>query len=263
MKKAARRISEQAAARLAVPAAEPDRRGHGHDRAAAERDHRVARPDQPRPRPVSRYGPAAMLLRLIERTAVLVVSLAGQLGAGVRVHGRAARRPGPGRAGRQRVRRGGGASCARQFGLDRPLSTQYLDWLGGLLRGDFGTSYVIEGGDRAADRRPAAGDAVAGRRRHGHRAGDRGARSGRHGGCGTGRPSGLALSRGLPGRRRRAGVPRRHPADHGVRGAAGLAARRTAGRRRSRTPVMFVRQLMLPALALGLVQGAVLTRYVR
>ena len=34
------------------------------------------------------------------------------------------------------------AELRRQFGLDRPLPTQYVDWLGGLLRGDFGTSYV-------------------------------------------------------------------------------------------------------------------------
>ncbi|PRI11602.1 ABC transporter permease [Leucobacter massiliensis] len=29
-----------------------------------------------------------------------------------------------------------------QFGTDRPLAVQYFDWVGGLLRGDFGISYV-------------------------------------------------------------------------------------------------------------------------
>lgn len=30
----------------------------------------------------------------------------------------------------------------KEFGTDQPLITQYFDWAGGLLRGDFGTSYV-------------------------------------------------------------------------------------------------------------------------
>jgi peptide/nickel transport system permease protein len=30
----------------------------------------------------------------------------------------------------------------REFGFDRPLGVQYLDYLGDLLRGDFGTSYI-------------------------------------------------------------------------------------------------------------------------
>lgn len=29
----------------------------------------------------------------------------------------------------------------RDLGLDRPVSVQYLEWMGGVLRGDFGTSY--------------------------------------------------------------------------------------------------------------------------
>ena len=29
-----------------------------------------------------------------------------------------------------------------ELGLDRPFMTQYLAWLGGMLRGDMGTSYV-------------------------------------------------------------------------------------------------------------------------
>jgi peptide/nickel transport system permease protein len=34
------------------------------------------------------------------------------------------------------------ASFRRFFGLDRPLHTQYVDWLGGVLRGDFGVSWL-------------------------------------------------------------------------------------------------------------------------
>ena len=30
-----------------------------------------------------------------------------------------------------------------EYGLDRPLIVQYFDWVGGLLRGDFGDSYVL------------------------------------------------------------------------------------------------------------------------
>jgi peptide/nickel transport system permease protein len=34
------------------------------------------------------------------------------------------------------------AALRRQFGTDRPPVTQFLDWIGGLATGDFGTSYV-------------------------------------------------------------------------------------------------------------------------
>lgn len=34
------------------------------------------------------------------------------------------------------------ASFRRFFGLDRPLSVQYVDWLTGILRGDFGVSWL-------------------------------------------------------------------------------------------------------------------------
>ena len=33
------------------------------------------------------------------------------------------------------------ARFEHQHGLDRPLHVQYLDWLGGALRGDFGNSF--------------------------------------------------------------------------------------------------------------------------
>src|SRR3974377_2103227 len=34
------------------------------------------------------------------------------------------------------------ASFRAFFGLDRPLSVQYVDWLTGILRGDFGVSWL-------------------------------------------------------------------------------------------------------------------------
>lgn len=36
------------------------------------------------------------------------------------------------------------AALHHELGLDRPLPMQYLGWLGGLLRGDFGHSYALE-----------------------------------------------------------------------------------------------------------------------
>src|SRR5918996_1536258 len=78
-----------------------------------------------------------MILRLIERTAVLLVSLGV---SSVLVFGFLAGLPGD----PARVALGVNASdeavaeLNRQFGLDRPLPTQYFDWLGGVLRGDFG-----------------------------------------------------------------------------------------------------------------------------
>ncbi|MER6663669.1 MULTISPECIES: ABC transporter permease [Amycolatopsis] len=34
------------------------------------------------------------------------------------------------------------AKTRAEFGIDRPLVTQYFDWIGGVLQGDFGRSYV-------------------------------------------------------------------------------------------------------------------------
>jgi peptide/nickel transport system permease protein len=36
------------------------------------------------------------------------------------------------------------AQTRQEFGLNRPLVTQYLDWMGGILSGDFGRSYVTK-----------------------------------------------------------------------------------------------------------------------
>lgn len=201
-----------------------------------------------------------MILRLIERTAVLLVSLGV---SSVLVFGFLAWLPGD----PARVALGVNASdeavaeLNRQFGLDRPLPTQYFDWLGGMLRGDFGTSYVskAEIGPQVFDRfqvtlwlvvagmiialvvAAPAGTVMAARHR---------------------KVSGLALSA---------------VSQLGVAVPAFLAGillimvfavklgwlPANGWTPPAQDPGMFVKQLLLPALSLGLVQGAVLTRYVR
>ncbi|MFG1621620.1 ABC transporter permease [Kribbella sp. NPDC049227] len=201
-----------------------------------------------------------MILRLIERTGVLLVSLAV---SSVLVFAFMAVLPGdPARvalgvnASEQAV-----AELRRQFGLDRPLTTQYVDWLGGLLHGDLGTSYVskAEIGPQVFDRLQVtlllvvagmiialliavpAGTLMAARHR---------------------KISGLALSA---------------VSQIGVAVPAFLAGillimlfavklgwlPANGWTPPAQDPAMFLKQLILPALALGLVQGAVLTRYVR
>ncbi|CAM3946441.1 ABC transporter permease [Kibdelosporangium persicum] len=46
------------------------------------------------------------------------------------------------------------ARTRAEFGTDRPLTTQYFDWIGGVLTGDFGRSYVTRDliGPQLADR---------------------------------------------------------------------------------------------------------------
>jgi peptide/nickel transport system permease protein len=201
-----------------------------------------------------------MILRLFERTGVLLASLAV---SSVLVFGFMAVLPGD----PARVALGVNASdeavaqLRQQFGLDRSLVTQYADWLGGLLRGDFGTSYVskVAIGPQVFDRLQVtlwlvvtsmvvalvvavpAGTVMAARHR---------------------RISGLALSA---------------ISQLGVAVPAFLAGillimvfavklgwlPANGWTPPAQDPGMFVRQLILPALSLGLVQGAVLTRYVR
>lgn len=201
-----------------------------------------------------------MILRLLERTGVLLVSLAV---SSVLVFGFMAVLPGD----PARVALGVNASdeavaqLRQQFGLDRSLVTQYADWLGGLLHGDFGTSYVskVAIGPQVFDRLQVtlwlvvtsmvialvvavpAGTVMAARHRH---------------------ISGLALSA---------------ISQLGVAVPAFLAGillimvfavklgwlPANGWTPPAQDPAMFVRQLILPALSLGLVQGAVLTRYVR
>ena len=201
-----------------------------------------------------------MLLRILVRAGVLLASLAV---SSVVVFGFLAALPGdPARvalgvnATEESV-----AALRTEFGLDRPLGNQYVDWVGGMISGDPGKSYVskAEIGPQLADRMQVtlwlvasataiavlialpAGTVMAVRH---------------------GRLSGLLLA-GL--------------SQLGVAVPAFLAGilliTLFAVRLRwlpsggwtppAEDPVMFLRQLALPALALGLVQGAVLTRYVR
>ncbi|MFF0341918.1 ABC transporter permease [Kribbella sp. NPDC004875] len=201
-----------------------------------------------------------MILRLIERAGVFLVSL---VVSSVLVFAFMAVLPGD----PARVALGVNASDAavaelrRQFGLDRPLPTQYFDWLGGLLHGDLGTSYVskVAIGPQVFDRLQVtlwlvvagmivallvavpAGTVMAARHR---------------------KVSGLALSA---------------VSQLGVAVPAFLAGillivvfavklgwlPANGWTPPAQDPAMFLKQLILPALSLGLVQGAVLTRYVR
>jgi peptide/nickel transport system permease protein len=148
-----------------------------------------------------------------------------------------------------------------EFGLDRPIIAQYLDWVGGLLSFDPGTSYVTHApiGTMIADRLLVTlwligtamvlaliialplGTLMALRHRQ---------------------PSGLALTAlsqiGIAVPAFLAGILlvavfavklRWLPANGWTPPAE--------------DPVMFLKQLVLPATALGLVQGAVVARYVR
>jgi peptide/nickel transport system permease protein len=201
-----------------------------------------------------------MILRVVERVGVLLASLAV---SSLLVFGFMAVLPGD----PARVALGVNASeeavtqLRQQFGLDRSLATQYFDWIGGLLQGDFGTSYVSKAaiGPQVLDRLQVTlwlvvtgmvialvvavpvGTVMAARHR---------------------RISGLVLSA---------------VSQVGVAVPAFLAGillimvfavrlgwlPANGWTPPAQDPGMFVRQLILPALSLGLVQGAVLTRYVR
>jgi peptide/nickel transport system permease protein len=153
------------------------------------------------------------------------------------------------------------AQLRQEFGLDRPLVSQYLSWMGGFVRFDLGTSYVSQAeiAPQIIDRLQVTlwlvvcsmvlalviavpfGTVMALRHR---------------------RPSGLVLSA---------------LSQVGVAVPAFLAGillitifavklqwlPANGWTPPNEDPVQFVRQLILPVLALGLVQGAVLTRYVR
>jgi peptide/nickel transport system permease protein len=201
-----------------------------------------------------------MILRLIERTGVFLVSL---VVSSVLVFAFMAVLPGD----PARVALGVNASdeavaeLRRQFGLDRPLPTQYFDWLGGLLHGDLGTSYVskVAIGPQVFDRLQVtlwlvvagmiialvvaapAGTVMAARHR---------------------KLSGLALSAFS-----QVGVA--VPAFlAGILLIVVFAVRlgwlpANGWTPPAQDPAMFLKQLILPALSLGIVQGAVLTRYIR
>ncbi|GGO64174.1 ABC transporter permease [Nonomuraea cavernae] len=94
-----------------------------------------------------------MILYLVKRLAVLVVSTAV---AGVVVFAFMALLPGD----PAEIALGVNATpealeeLRRQFGTDRPAAAQFADWFGGLAQGDFGTSYVTSSpiGPQVADR---------------------------------------------------------------------------------------------------------------
>lgn len=148
-----------------------------------------------------------------------------------------------------------------KFGTDRPLPVQYLDWVGGLVSGDFGVSYVSSTPitPLIADRLGVTlwlvmfgliisliiaiplGTAAAVRHR---------------------RVSGLVLS----------GVSQAGIAVPAFVAGVGLLYVFAVSLRilpaggyvvPAEDPVGFLRHLILPALSLGLVQGAVISRYVR
>ena len=201
-----------------------------------------------------------MVLRILQRAAILVASLAV---SSVLVFAFMAVLPGD----PARVALGVNASeeaVARlraEFGLDRSLLVQYFDWLGGLLTFDLGTSYVTHApiGSMIADRFLVTlwligaamvlalvvalpmGTLMAVRHR---------------------RPSGLVLTAlsqvGIAVPAFLAGIllVALFAVQLGWLPANGWTPP-------AEDPVAFLEQLVLPAIALGLVQGAVLARYVR
>jgi peptide/nickel transport system permease protein len=152
------------------------------------------------------------------------------------------------------------ASLRAEFGTDRPLYEQYLDWAGGLLRWDFGESYVSNAdiGPQIADRLAVTmwlvGAAILVALLIAIPLGTLSALHHR-------RFTGLAVS-GLS----QLGIA--VPAF--VMGigliyvfAIKLGLVPSGGWTPPTEPGKFLSQLVLPALSLGLIQGAMLTRYVR
>jgi peptide/nickel transport system permease protein len=201
-----------------------------------------------------------MLVTVLQRAAILLVSL---FVASVLVFAVLAVLPGD----PARVALGVNASEAavvhlrQQFGLDRSLLVQYVDWLGGLLRGDLGTSYISKTavGPQVADRLQVTGILVIA-------------------------SALVALVLALPAgfvmavrHRRLSGLLLSGLSQVGVAVPAFLAGillitvfavqlrwlPANGWTPPAVDPVQFLKQLTLPALSLGIVQGAVLTRYVR
>ncbi|MFB9902799.1 ABC transporter permease [Allokutzneria oryzae] len=153
------------------------------------------------------------------------------------------------------------AKTRQEFGIDRPLLTQYFEWIGGVLSGDFGRSYVTREpiGPQLLDRLGVTTWLV---------------------GAGMLVALVIALPAGVFAavRHRRAsgsvvsGISQLGVAVPGFLAAIVLVQVFAVQLRWLPSggwtppvvdPVAFLSGLVLPALSLGLVQGAVLTRYVR
>nr|WP_218881073.1 ABC transporter permease [Kineosphaera limosa] len=153
------------------------------------------------------------------------------------------------------------ARLRADFGLDQPLDARYVDWIGGLLRFDLGESYISRApiGPQLLDRLAVTGWLV-------------------------GAAMIIAVVIALPigtlmavRHRHVSGLVLSALSQIGVAIPAFLAGLllitlfavhlgwlpANGWTPPARDPVMFLRQLVLPALSLGLVQGAVLSRYVR
>lgn len=201
-----------------------------------------------------------MLLQLVRRTAVLVVSLAV---ASVAVFAFMTVLPGdPARialgvnATPEAV-----AATRAEFGTDRPLAVQYLDWVDGLPFGEFGRSYVTDTdiGPQIVDRFLVTAWLVL---------------SAMVVALVVAVPLGVAAA---VRHRRVSGTVISGLSQLGVAVPSFLAGillvtvfavhlgwfPSGGWTPPAQDPVDFLRKLVLPALALGLVQGAVLTRYVR
>ena len=201
-----------------------------------------------------------MILRLLERIAALAASLAV---SSILVFGFMAVLPGD----PARVALGVNASDAAvavlrtDFGLDRPLVSQYFSWVGGMLRFNLGDSYISRApiGPQIADRLQVSLWLV-------------------------GTSMLIAVVIAVPvgsimavWHRRISGLLLSAASQVGVAIPAFLAGillitvfavrlgwlPANGWTPPAEDPGMFLKQLALPALSLGLVQGAVLTRYVR
>ena len=201
-----------------------------------------------------------MILRLLERIAALAASLAV---SSILVFGFMAVLPGD----PARVALGVNASDAAvavlrtDFGLDRPLVSQYFSWVGGMLRFNLGDSYISRApiGPQIADRLQVSLWLV-------------------------GTSMLIAVVIAVPvgsimavWHRRISGLLLSTASQVGVAIPAFLAGillitvfavrlgwlPANGWTPPAEDPEMFLKQLALPALSLGLVQGAVLTRYVR
>ena len=201
-----------------------------------------------------------MLLRVLERAAILVASL---VVSSILVFAFMAVLPGdPARTalGVQATEEAV-TQLRQQYGLDRPLPVQYLDWVGGLASGDLGTSYISKAliAPQVADRLQVTLWLVV-------------------------TSMVLALLVAVPAgvlmavrHRRISGVVLSAVSQIGVAVPAFLAGillitlfavrlgwlPANGWTAPAEDPGMFLRQLTLPALSLGVVQAAVLTRYVR